>query len=651
MRITNLTWAVLIFGIVSAVFISTMEPTVGLIDSGELALACSEPGIAHPTGYPLYCLLGRCLQIQTGLEPVITTNLLSALAGGAAAAAVFLVANLIISMALRREGWPCLLISAGTAFAFAFSKTFWPVATVTEVYALETAFTFTSFYMLLRWFQRGESRLLFASGLLFGLSFGIHMLTLLFAPAALIIVMYRRKGLGLRPVLAALGFFALGLTIYLYLPIRAACSPTMNFGDPSSLERFIRHVTAWQYRVWMFSRPLSEILLSLKNFAIQLKDDATFASIPFAIVGGVFLFKRVRALLWALLSIIIFDVVYSMNYSIPDIEPYFIPAIVSWFILTGCGVIFLANLKKPLGLILPIAFCFLGLAAAPARWKEMDRSDYYLVEEVAENILALAPRGAIIYFNNWDYYAPAKYLHLARGYRPDVVLLDFELMRRSWYLEQILERYPEIFAESRPQIDHFYSKVKDFEKKRPFSANELEKAWREMHYSIVRKALPKRPVCGTFFGGEMERLFESVPKGGCGVLVELMNNRFIPPSAVELSNFVANRERLTPREVVVTSIYQRAWLSAAMLFYSQGFKDRSAEFLRADIEFFETNWNSYKNLAVILIERERYEEALEVFRKGEPYIPAGSYPQMIYDDLEKRIRERDSLKQVKLEAK
>ncbi|MCK4656993.1 MAG: DUF2723 domain-containing protein, partial [candidate division Zixibacteria bacterium] len=32
---------------------------VGFVDSGELAVACFSLGIAHPTGYSLYTLLGR----------------------------------------------------------------------------------------------------------------------------------------------------------------------------------------------------------------------------------------------------------------------------------------------------------------------------------------------------------------------------------------------------------------------------------------------------------------------------------------------------------------------------------------------------------------------------------------------------------------
>ena len=97
MKLSNGTFAFLAGAITLAVYILTLAPTVGLVDSGELALACAEPGIAHPTGYPLYTLIGRLMVVLSGLEPVVATNLLSALGGALAVAAFFLIINLLIN--------------------------------------------------------------------------------------------------------------------------------------------------------------------------------------------------------------------------------------------------------------------------------------------------------------------------------------------------------------------------------------------------------------------------------------------------------------------------------------------------------------------------------------------------------------------------
>jgi hypothetical protein len=40
------------------VYLKTLAPSVTFIDSGELAAVACTLGIAHPTGYPLFTLLG-----------------------------------------------------------------------------------------------------------------------------------------------------------------------------------------------------------------------------------------------------------------------------------------------------------------------------------------------------------------------------------------------------------------------------------------------------------------------------------------------------------------------------------------------------------------------------------------------------------------
>ena len=53
----RLVW--LVVPAVAGVYFFTLAPRVGLIDSGELAMGCHFLNILHPTGYPLYTVLGR----------------------------------------------------------------------------------------------------------------------------------------------------------------------------------------------------------------------------------------------------------------------------------------------------------------------------------------------------------------------------------------------------------------------------------------------------------------------------------------------------------------------------------------------------------------------------------------------------------------
>src|SRR5438477_13110552 len=70
------------------IYASTLAPSIawgnGGADSGELAVAAYHLGVAHPTGYPLYVLLGFLVtHLPLGTDPAWRLNLLSALCAAA----------------------------------------------------------------------------------------------------------------------------------------------------------------------------------------------------------------------------------------------------------------------------------------------------------------------------------------------------------------------------------------------------------------------------------------------------------------------------------------------------------------------------------------------------------------------------------------
>lgn len=73
-----------IYGIASgiiafAVYIMTLAPTIWFIDSGELAAVATTLGIAHPTGYPLFTIIGHIFTLlPIGSSEIYRLNLMSA---------------------------------------------------------------------------------------------------------------------------------------------------------------------------------------------------------------------------------------------------------------------------------------------------------------------------------------------------------------------------------------------------------------------------------------------------------------------------------------------------------------------------------------------------------------------------------------------
>jgi hypothetical protein len=83
------------------VYTATMCCSVGFKDSGELATVICSLGIAHPTGYPLFTLLGRCwIMIPSAAEEILRLNFFAAVLT-AIAVGIFFKTTLAIHRAMN----------------------------------------------------------------------------------------------------------------------------------------------------------------------------------------------------------------------------------------------------------------------------------------------------------------------------------------------------------------------------------------------------------------------------------------------------------------------------------------------------------------------------------------------------------------------
>src|SRR5262247_3491914 len=110
-----------------ALYVATLLPGIGSGDTAEFQRVAPTLDVAHPTGYPLYTILGWLWShLPLGGTPAWRMNLFSALTAALAVGAVYLAG--------RELGQPPLVASAA-ALALATSQTFWSQATIAEVYA------------------------------------------------------------------------------------------------------------------------------------------------------------------------------------------------------------------------------------------------------------------------------------------------------------------------------------------------------------------------------------------------------------------------------------------------------------------------------------------------------------------------------------
>ncbi|MFN8586527.1 MAG: DUF2723 domain-containing protein [Candidatus Eisenbacteria bacterium] len=128
-------WVALAFAGALAIYASGAAPTVLEGDSGELQAVALAGGVAHSSGYPLFCLVSRAFALLPG-DPAFRINLMSACFGAAG------VATLVLA-ALELGASGAAALAAGVIFGAGFS--WWSASLRAEVYTLSL------FVMLLAW--------------------------------------------------------------------------------------------------------------------------------------------------------------------------------------------------------------------------------------------------------------------------------------------------------------------------------------------------------------------------------------------------------------------------------------------------------------------------------------------------------------------
>ena len=440
--ILGLLFIVLLFYIVS------LCPDVYLIDSGELATVSYTLGIAHPTGYPLYTLLSYFFARLPG-EPIRNLNLLSAFFSAAAAVILYLAARNITKISA----------SAFMAAAlFAFSPTIWRTSITNEVYPLTGLFAALVMYLLI---TTKSPRIFYLILYLTGLALTNHIIFFSIAlPVFFYLVITYRPGI--KEILTGLLFLLLGLTPYLYLITRTLGGAEIAWGNPYNLQRLFWHVTGKQYQVWMFSLSAPEIWQNLLNGIRILSRNLLFLLIVPSVAGFVVLYKKERKKFWLMLTILILNVLYTINYSIPDIEPYYIPSLVVLIFTFAYGLRLLRAFLRP-AIIIPLACIipFINYGDCTLR------SNTFGMDYARAHAAGL-PDSSLLLTTHWDVYSPLMYLRHVKHWREDLVLIDKALLRRTWYIKYLKHQYPQFHERVQSSVSSYLIELHKFEYERPY---------------------------------------------------------------------------------------------------------------------------------------------------------------------------------------
>ena len=234
--------AIGVFGCAIVLYLQTMLPGISVGDWAEAQFVPAQLGVPHPTGYPLFVLLGKAFSLIPVGSIAFRADLLSATAAAAAAGAAVLIAcRLGVRLALA--------IAAGLTLAV--TGELWLEATYPEMNSLHLLLVAAVIHRAVVWRQERHDRDLLIGAGLAGLSLSNHLLAITAVPIVILFVLVdARSRLRARPVILvqAAALFLAGLSLYLFIPLRALAGPAIQYSGLLTWDGFSSLVTGAQFR-------------------------------------------------------------------------------------------------------------------------------------------------------------------------------------------------------------------------------------------------------------------------------------------------------------------------------------------------------------------------------------------------------------------
>ncbi len=351
----------------------TAAPSVLSGDGGEFQFAAYLLGVAHPTGYPLYVLLGKLMTLVPVGDIAYRVTLTSALMGAGTVA----VLALLVLRVTR-----CMLAALIAAIALTVAPGMWHLSTIAEVYTLNTLFL--SLLALTLWHAyhagtvnapeqsdasgrrpRPNRRWLYAAAFITGLGISNHgsfaftgaPLLLVFGLLALVRVWIAGERSALQPLPWLILAGALGLTPWLFVYVRYAQwgpfdgldhgLPRAYFwGAPTTWAEALTHVVGGTMRQTVFVWPG---LRTLFNAALALWERLQFEFGPSGVSLGVIgCYHLLRHPLWLWLGsvwVAAITALYfaSLGAAVRDAMDFTLPMLLPYALWVGIGARALAS--------------------------------------------------------------------------------------------------------------------------------------------------------------------------------------------------------------------------------------------------------------------------------------------------------------------
>jgi tetratricopeptide (TPR) repeat protein len=566
------------------------------------------------------------------------TNFLSLVAGLATLAIMVACAlELIsrISSKLSRSEKRFVVIIP--ALLLALSVPYWHNALITEVYTLNLLFLAVVLLFILRWERTGDHRLILTAGFVYGLTLGIHAPSILFAPAFLGFFLWNQPHSRFKRLGPVLFFVFLGLSTYLYLPIRSTSNPPFNWGNAKTLSGFWAQVSDEKDRSYHFAPVNKRETPTLLLKWVKMAGEELTPFVPLFSIFGIVALRRHVAFLFLTLAVIGMNLLFFLGWNKGTI---FLPSYLVLGLLSSMGIAsFVQSLRRLDRLPFRPIFLFgiLGLGLIPflivKNLHRLDLSNVFLPREVtAANLYELEPGGTILTGLFWFHF---RYHQDIERLRDDIGVLSAGHFNRAKYFgpprdEELRGlRLPELPFPQEGEARQFLYKLislnagerpvywpMDWELSAPFFDQLLPEIG-FLFRALPREKKPSWPQIEQYLTGLESQLSSQIKSEGffrdpevaqwylpfLPTLSYYLKHHGYPRQALSVATLTYNWFEQTAREIG----FDR---DLGTLHHINGNRSKAADFFRRHLELFPDDSLSSYNLGILLAEEGKHREAL-----------------------------------------
>ncbi|XP_061600425.1 protein O-mannosyl-transferase TMEM260 isoform X2 [Cololabis saira] len=442
---------------VSALYVPCVQRTVPGGDSGELITTACELGVAHPPGYPVFTLLARfAMCLLPSFSPAHSVNLMCSLLGAAACGC------LCLTVCKLAGPGPGAVLAGGV---FAVSRLSWQWSMVAEVFTLNNLFVGLLFFLIsiFHCAENSEHRNKIAhwGALCCGLGLCNQHTLVLYVLVIIPWVLYRLfslKELSLRGIVSMGLCFLAGFLPYIYLPISSYLNTARwSWGDQTTLSGLLTHLLRTEYGTFSLAKTESSVNLTTM---LQAQMDHYLAELspPVLALAGIGLFlsswdRRCCSVSWLLTGMLVaYSLFFAWRANLDINRPLLLGVVERFWLQGDAAVCVLAGLglsRTHTELERRIGY---GCLWKTTSWvftiallthmlhrnhRECDQSTNSVVERFGRELLASVPKDSVILTRGDLPGNSLRYLHYCQDVRPDVRLVDQEMMTYSWYVAKL----------------------------------------------------------------------------------------------------------------------------------------------------------------------------------------------------------------------